>query len=117
MLGLHPARMNDSHLARLFLLGLTSVGLSIAWLGVSPEELSFVPCLFHALTDIPCPGCGRGTNVPVSSEMGFSLPSPYGWTRYGKPCSTKLRVFPNAVSVCIPPWKAGEYRTALGPPL
>lgn len=69
MLRLHPARMNDSHLARLFLLGLTSVGLSIAWLGVSPEELSFVPCLFHALTDIPCPGCGM-TRACLSLTQG-----------------------------------------------
>ena len=28
-----------------------------------------------------------------------------------------FRVFPNAVLVCIPPWQAGEYRKASGPPL
>lgn len=69
MFRLHPTRMNDSHLARLFLLGLTAVGLFVALRGVSPKELSFIPCLFHALTDIPCPGCGM-TRACLSLTQG-----------------------------------------------
>lgn len=69
MFRLHPARMNDSHLARLFLIGLTAVGLFVTLLGVSPAELSFIPCLFHVITDIPCPGCGM-TRACLSLTQG-----------------------------------------------
>ena len=24
----------------------------------SPDEVSLIPCVFHSVTDMPCPGCG-----------------------------------------------------------
>ncbi len=69
MLRFRPACMNDIHLARLFLIGLAAVGFFVALRGVSPAELSFVPCPFHALTAIPCPGCGM-TRACLSLTQG-----------------------------------------------
>lgn len=50
--------LNDSDLARFFLVALLLAGLYSAWSGAAPEELAFVLCPFRLVTDIPCPGCG-----------------------------------------------------------
>lgn len=50
--------LNHISLARLFLIGLGVVGLYTASAEMAPEEVSLIPCLFHLVTDVPCPGCG-----------------------------------------------------------
>ena len=45
-------------LARLFLIGLGAVGLYTAVSEISTEDVSLIPCLFHSLTELACPGCG-----------------------------------------------------------
>ncbi len=50
--------LNHTVLARLFLIGLGIVGLYTAASEISPEGVSLIPCVFHAVTDVPCPGCG-----------------------------------------------------------
>ena len=49
---------NHTSLSRLFLIGLGVVGLYTAVSEISPAEVSLIPCLFHSLTDLVCPGCG-----------------------------------------------------------
>ncbi len=49
---------NDRILAMGFLAAVGVVAMVVAWSGTAPGDLHFVPCLFHALTGIPCPGCG-----------------------------------------------------------
>ncbi len=50
--------LNHTALARLFLIGLGIVGLYTAASEISPEGVSLIPCVLHAVTDVPCPGCG-----------------------------------------------------------
>ena len=49
---------NHTFLARLFLVGLGVLGLYTAVSEISPAEVSLIPCLFHSLTELVCPGCG-----------------------------------------------------------
>ncbi|MDE0427545.1 MAG: DUF2752 domain-containing protein [Candidatus Poribacteria bacterium] len=49
---------NRPFLSRLFLIGLGVVRLYTAGAEIVPEEVSLIPCLFHLVTDVPCPGCG-----------------------------------------------------------
>ena len=60
---------NHAFLARLFLIGLSVVGLYTAVSETAPEEISLVPCIFHALTDLACPGCGM-TRACVALVQG-----------------------------------------------
>ncbi len=50
--------VNDTFLARAFLIGLGVIGLYTAVSGKSPDEVTLIPCLFRSVTNIPCPGCG-----------------------------------------------------------
>ena len=50
--------LNHTALSRLFLIGLGVVGLYTAVSGLVPKEVSLIPCVFHSLTDLVCPGCG-----------------------------------------------------------
>ena len=50
--------LNHTFLARLFLIGLGIVGLYTMVSEMPPEKVSLIPCMFHLVTDIPCPGCG-----------------------------------------------------------
>lgn len=50
--------LNHTSLSRLFLIGLGVVGLYTAVSGLAPKEVSLIPCIFHSLTDLVCPGCG-----------------------------------------------------------
>jgi hypothetical protein len=55
--------------ARLFLLSLGVAGLYTVWSGTPPENFTFIPCLFHLITEIPCPGCGM-TRACVALSQG-----------------------------------------------
>ncbi len=50
--------INGIFLARLFLIGLSFIGIYTAVSQKSPDEVSLIPCIFHLVTDVPCPGCG-----------------------------------------------------------
>lgn len=50
--------LNHTLLARLFLIGLGGFGLYTAASEMSATEVSLIPCLFHLVTDLVCPGCG-----------------------------------------------------------
>lgn len=45
-------------LARFFLIGLAVVGICTAVSEKAPDDVSLIPCIFHSVTDVPCPGCG-----------------------------------------------------------
>ena len=49
---------NHTFLARLFLGGLGVVGFYTAAAEIGPEKASLIPCIFHLVTEVPCPGCG-----------------------------------------------------------
>ena len=49
---------NRTFLTRLFLIGLGVIGLYTASAEMALEDVSLIPCLFHLVTDVPCPGCG-----------------------------------------------------------
>ena len=63
---------NHTFLARLFLIGLGGVGLYTAMSEISPAEVTLIPCLFHSLTDLVCPGCGmtRACLALVQGKFG-----------------------------------------------
>ena len=63
---------NHTFLARLLLIGLGIVGLYTAVSEISPEEVSLIPCIFHSLTDLICPGCGmtRACIALVQGKFG-----------------------------------------------
>ena len=63
---------NNTFLARLLLIGLGIIGLCTAMSGMSPEEVSLLPCIFHSLTDLICPGCGmtRACIALVQGKFG-----------------------------------------------
>ncbi|MYA70181.1 DUF2752 domain-containing protein [Candidatus Poribacteria bacterium] len=60
---------NHTFLARLFLIGLGAVGLYTAASGLPSKEVSLIPCIFHSLTDLVCPGCGM-TRACVALTQG-----------------------------------------------
>ncbi|MYC76125.1 DUF2752 domain-containing protein [Candidatus Poribacteria bacterium] len=49
---------NHTFFARLFVVGLGVIGLYTATSEILPTEVSLIPCIFHLVTDVPCPGCG-----------------------------------------------------------
>ena len=61
--------VNHKNLSRAFVIGLIMVGIYSAWVGVVPEQVSLIPCLFHSITNIPCPGCGM-TRACLSITQG-----------------------------------------------
>ncbi len=61
--------VNHKNLARLFIIGLIVVGIYSAWVGLVPEQVSLIPCLFHSITNVPCPGCGM-TRACLSITQG-----------------------------------------------
>ena len=65
---------NHTFLARLLLIGLGTVGLYTAVSGMTPEEVSLIPCIFHSLTDLACPGCGmtRACLALVRGKFGVA---------------------------------------------
>ena len=61
--------VNHIFLARLFLIGLAIVAIFTIVVDTSPEEVKLLPCLFHTVTDVPCPGCGM-TRACISLSHG-----------------------------------------------
>jgi hypothetical protein len=49
---------SDVRLARIFLLAVLAAGLISAFCGVAPGDIHLLPCPFHFITGIKCPGCG-----------------------------------------------------------
>ena len=49
---------NHTFLARLFLIILGVIGFYTAASEIPPKAISLIPCIFHLVTDVPCPGCG-----------------------------------------------------------
>ncbi len=64
--------LNHTFLSRLFLIGLGVVGLYTTASGLAPKEVSLIPCVFHSLTDLVCPGCGmtRACIALVQGQFG-----------------------------------------------
>ena len=60
---------NHTFLARLFLIGLGVVGLYTAASEIPSEDVSLIPCIFHSLTELVCPGCGM-THACVALVQG-----------------------------------------------
>lgn len=50
--------VNHKNLSRVFVIGLIVVGIYSNWVGLVPGQVSLIPCLFHFITNVPCPGCG-----------------------------------------------------------
>ena len=50
--------VNHILIARIFLIGLAVIAVITAVSAKSPDEVSLLPCIFHEVTDVPCPGCG-----------------------------------------------------------
>ena len=65
---------NHTLLARLFLIGLGAVGLYTAVSEISTEDVSLIPCIFHSLTELACPGCGmtRACVALVQGKLGIA---------------------------------------------
>ncbi|MCE2415439.1 DUF2752 domain-containing protein [Candidatus Poribacteria bacterium] len=63
---------NHIFLARFFLIGLGVVGIYTTISGMSPAEVSLVPCILHSVTDIPCPGCGMTRACIVLTHGHFA---------------------------------------------
>ena len=64
--------VNPIFLARFFLLGLGVIAIYMAVSGKSPEEISLVPCPFHSITDVPCPGCGMTRACIALTHVNFA---------------------------------------------
>ncbi len=66
---------SDVWLARIFLLAVAGAGLAALLFGASPERLALLPCPFHAVTDLECPGCGmtRACIALASGDFGNAL--------------------------------------------
>ena len=121
---------NHTFLTRLFLLGLGMVGLYSAVSGMAPEEISLLPCIFHSLTDLICPGCGmtRACIALVQGKFGaawhyhpfsflvvglaiatafFPMPLKIAWTR----CSlaTQNLIVIGGIILCLSIWLVRIY--------
>ena len=64
--------VNHIFLARFFLVGLGVIAIYMAVFGKSPEEISLVPCIFHSITDVPCPGCGMTRGCIALTHAHFA---------------------------------------------
>lgn len=65
---------NHTFLARLFLVGLGVIGLYTVVSEISTEDVSLIPCIFHSLTKLACPGCGmtRACVALVQGKFGIA---------------------------------------------
>lgn len=50
--------VNHVFLARVFLIALVVIGIYTAVSEKPANEVTLIPCIFHSVTDVPCPGCG-----------------------------------------------------------
>lgn len=72
MVTIQMVKFNHILIARLFLVGLAVFGIYSAVSAKSPDEIALVPCVFHTVTDVPCPGCGM-TRACLSITHGHII--------------------------------------------
>ena len=63
--------VNATNLARFFLIALGIIGVYTFVFQKTPDEVSLIPCLFHEVTDVPCPGCGMTRACIALSQANF----------------------------------------------
>jgi len=65
----------EIRLARIFLISIFGAGMVSCFLGFSPENLALIPCPFHSVTGIQCPGCGmtRACIALANGDLGDAL--------------------------------------------
>ena len=68
--------LNDSNLARLFLFAVAAVGMWSLASSTPAREVSLIPCPFHELTGVSCPGCGMTRACVALSRAEF----PAAWS-------------------------------------
>lgn len=64
--------VNHILLARVFLIALAVIGIYIAVSEKSPDNVSLIPCIFHSVTDVPCPGCGMTRACLALTQAHFT---------------------------------------------
>lgn len=82
-------------LATAFLVGLGAVAAWSSLSGLAPGDVTLVPCPFHAVTGVPCPGCGM-TRACVAVARG-DLAAAWGFHPFA------LLVVPLAVVIAVFP--------------
>lgn len=50
--------VNHILIARIFLIGLAAIAIYTVASAKTPDDVDLIPCVFHSITDVPCPGCG-----------------------------------------------------------
>jgi hypothetical protein len=60
---------SDVWLARIFLLAVLAGGVISAFCGVAPGDVHLLPCPFHSITGVKCPGCGM-THACIALARG-----------------------------------------------
>ncbi len=58
-------------LSRLFLIGLVGIGIFTRIVQSAPDEVSLLPCPFHTVTNVPCPGCGMTRACIAITQVNF----------------------------------------------
>ena len=104
---MHTKTFNHIDLARFFLIGLAFVSIYTAWSGILPDEMGLIPCLFHLITDISCPGCGM-TRACVSLVQG-KFTAAWGYHPFA------FFVVPLALGVSFAPTRLGDTWLKLRP--
>lgn len=64
--------VNHVNLARLFLTGLGIIAIYTFMSEKSAGDVTLIPCLFHSVTEIPCPGCGMTRACISISQANFA---------------------------------------------
>ncbi len=64
--------IDEMWLARIFLIGVATTGLLTCSLGIQPGDVRLIPCPFHSVTGIECPGCGmtRACTAVGQGQLG-----------------------------------------------
>ena len=101
--------VNHIFLARLFLICLAAIAIYTIVVDTSPEEVKLLPCLFHTVTDVPCPGCGM-TRACISLSHGQITDAwryhPFSFIIVG--LAIVIAIFPSKMSVA---WSSQSVKT------
>lgn len=92
--------INHKNLARVFVIGLIVVGIYSDWVGWVPEQVSLIPCLFHSITNIPCPGCGMTRaclSITHGNFMQAYMLNPFAFLLIG--LAVCVAFFPNKTKI------------------